>query len=188
MAEFIALKVRIGLHAHGSAKYPEFGSLPIIKESGADWSNWIDSHGSGWLYSKCGHKDHEDDSPCGEQWGLLLVPAEFAEQAVAADPDCCSIITDAEASEFYECKCCRDMPEVRHDADTLNAISAEINLLTLLRETTTGEAQVKHAALLEAAVERAKLAVDPDHAAPGIKKNLDKCWDTFKAKRGFAVK
>ena len=186
--ELVALKVRIGLHGSGSAKYPEFGSLPIVKASGADWSHFIDREGSGWLYSKCGHKEHEDDSPCGEQWGLLLVPVEFAEQAVAADPDCCTIITDAEASTFYECKCCRDMPEVNHDADKLNAISAEINLLTLLRETTTGEVQVKHAALLEAAIERAKLAVDPDHAAPGIKKNLDKCWDTFKSKRGFVVK
>ena len=117
-----------------------------------------------------------------------MVPAEFAEQAVALDPLCCSIISDAEAGEFYEGKCCRDMPDVRHDADTLNAISAEINLLTLLRETTEGEDQKRHAELLEAAVTRAKQAVDPDHDHPGVKANKDKCWDSYKSKRGLSVK
>ena len=188
MVELVALKVRIGLHGHGHAKYPDFGSLPIVKESGVDWSHWIDSNGSGWHYSKCGHKEHEDDSPVGEQWGMLLVPAEFAEQAVIMDPDCCSIMSDAEAGEFYEGKCCRDMPDVHHDAETLNAISAEINLLTLLRETTEGEDQKKHAVLLEAAIERAKKAVDPDHDHVGVRLNKDKCWHSHKAKRWHVVK
>ena len=188
MSELVALKVRIGLNKSGGAKYPDFGSLPIVRESGADWANWVDAHGSGWLYSKCGHKEHEDDSPCGEQWGMLLVPVEFAQQANRADPDCCTMLSEAEASEFYESKCCRDMPEVKHYADALNAISAEINLLTLLRETTEGDVQTKHARLLEAAIERAKQAVDPDDQAKGITLNLDKRWTTFKAKHGFVVK
>lgn len=188
MAELVALKVCIGLHDHGHAKYPDFGSLKIVKESGVDWSHYIDRF-SGWLYSKCGHKDHEDDSPCGEQWGLLLVPAEFAEQAVVADPDCCSIITDAEASEFYECKYCRDMPTVRHDVDTLTSIKAEVQLLqTLISASDDVDEQKQLGVRLTEVLAQAKQALDPDHAAPGVKKNLDKCWDTFKAKRGFVVK
>lgn len=187
MAELVALKVRIGLHDHGHAKYPDFGSLPIIKASGTDWSHWIDANGSGWHYSKCGHKDHEEDSPYGEQWGMLLVPAEFAQQAAEADPDCCTIISDEEAGEFYECKVCRDMPDVHHDADTLNGIAAEISLLKHLVEGSSGDDKTKYEALLVDAMSRAAQAVDPNHDHPGVKTNHDKCWHSHKAKRGHVV-
>lgn len=188
MAELVALKVKIGLHAHGAAKYPDFGQLPIVKASGADWSHWIDANGSGWHYSKCGHKEHEDDSPFGEQWGMLLIPAEFATQAVAMFPEQCSVLNDVEAGEFYEQKCCRDMPEVKHDVDTLNGMAAEITLLKALSENTTGAEKAKHVKLLSDAMARAAKAIDPDHDAPGIKKNVDKSWDSHKAKRGYTVK
>ncbi|MCC5302495.1 hypothetical protein, partial [Staphylococcus aureus] len=70
--ELVALKVMIGLHEQGHAAYPDFGSLACVKASGADWAHYVDRAGSGWLYSRCGHKEHEDDSPFGEQWGMLL--------------------------------------------------------------------------------------------------------------------
>ena len=84
----VPLKVRIGLHGNGHAKYPDFNSLKTIQDIGVDWSVYVDMYGDGWLYDKkSGHRDDTPDSPFGQQWGVLLVPEEFASEAAKAFPD-----------------------------------------------------------------------------------------------------
>ena len=57
------------------------------------------------MYDKVsGHQEETADSPRGQQWGLLLVPDAFAQQAVTRFPAECSILTEAEAEAFYETK------------------------------------------------------------------------------------
>ena len=76
--ELTPLKVIIKLKSNGSALYPDFNSLPIVRDSGLDWSVYIDNQGSGWLYDCCGHKESDPDSPVVSQLGMILVPAVFA--------------------------------------------------------------------------------------------------------------
>lgn len=185
--QLCALKVRIGLHDHGHAKYPDFGSLECVKASGQDWSHYIDVAGTGWHYSRCGHKEHADDSPMGMQWGMLLIPAEFAEQATKAFPEDCFPMTEDEVKCFWEDDCHSHMPDVSHQADALTGMSAEIALLKQLVDHTGGDEQVKHAQLLQDALERAKKAVDPDHDHPGVKRNKLKSWYGHKANTGIEL-
>lgn len=180
--QLCALKVRIGLHEHnGHAKYPDFGSLPCVKESGMDWAHYIDTKGTGWAYDKCGHREHSEDSPYGQQWGMLLIPPEFCEQACAAFPDDCQHISEEDASTFWETKAHGHLPEVSHNADTLAGIKAEIQLLqTIIAASDDVDEQKALGEQLTAAIERAKAAVDPDHDHPGVTRNKQKCWQHHK--------
>lgn len=181
--QLCALQVLIGLHEHnGHAKYPDFGSLPCVKESGMDWAHYIDTKGTGWAYDKCGHKEHTDDSPFGQQWGMLLIPPEFCEQACAAFPNECRHLSEAEAEAFWEHKAHAHLPEVSHNADTLAGIKAEIQLLREVKDCCSDFAEKdRYEALLTAAIQRAKQAVDPDHNHPGVSRNKQKCWAHHKA-------
>jgi hypothetical protein len=149
--------------------------LQVVINSNSDWSKYIDIHGTGWHYDSTGHKeervegDTDWDSPHGQQWGMLLVPEEFANQAVARFPNECEIISETKAEAFYDEKVTRDIPAEKIDTDALAAIKAKEDLG------------------IDVAAEKAK-ALDPDDPTPGIIKNDRKKFKDFKSKVGVTIK
>jgi hypothetical protein len=86
--ELVAIKVRIGLKPNGHAEYPNFNELGSVRKENMDWAIYVDQFGIGWQYDKTsGHKEHSEDSPAGMQWGMLLVPTDFAREAVEMFPE-----------------------------------------------------------------------------------------------------
>jgi len=171
--ELKGLKVKITQVASGAKAgqhlYPAFNSLAVIISSGMDWSRYVDVYGKGWKYDKTsGHKDDSVGSPLGQQWGLLLVPAAFADQAVAAFPSECTILTDVEIGTFWEEKVTVYDNSVITEAEVLTAIKARDDL-SIAR---TAE-DVK--------------ALDPDDPTPGVINNKEKLWADYKTKHGVTI-
>uniref|UniRef100_A0A6M3L5M9 Uncharacterized protein n=1 Tax=viral metagenome TaxID=1070528 RepID=A0A6M3L5M9_9ZZZZ len=156
-----ALKVKIGTRASGHADHPDFNILPIVQVSGMDWSKYIDVYGRGWHYATIGHRDVADDSPIGEQWGMLLIPETFAAQAIAAFPGLCSRLTATEAAAFYDGKVADRFEDEEIDETILVKIKAKRDLgMTLTRED--------------------KRALDKRDPTRGIRENRRKRFATYK--------
>jgi len=103
--ELVPLKVKIGIKENGQAKYPDFNQLQVVKDSGMDWSKYVDIQGLGWHYDKTsGHKEETVDSPFGQQWGVLIVPKVFVTEATTTFPDDCTKLTESELEDFYNNK------------------------------------------------------------------------------------
>ena len=126
--ELVPLKVRIGLKNDGSALYPDFNSLQVVRGAGIDWCIYVDRNGSGWLYDCCGHKEEEPRSPIGIQWGMLLVPVDFANQAVSAFPNEVTKLTAAEAKTFYENKHAAEFEDEEIDERIIQSLKAKQDL------------------------------------------------------------
>lgn len=165
----VPLKVKIGLKPNGHASYPDFNRLNEVAEKGMDWANYVDTLGEGWMYDKIsGHRDDTPDSPFGQQWGVLLVPAIFVEQATQAFPNECQELTETELEEFYETKVSVSEPDEIIDTEVLMAIKAKQDLgLTL-----TADQQS---------------ALDPNTPVRGIRKNPRKKWADHKASRNIEI-
>lgn len=164
--DLVPIKIKIGLKENGQAQYPNFNQLTAV--GGMDWSKYIDVNGSGWLYDCCGHKEQEVGSPMGQQWGVILVPKVFADEAVAAFPSEVTKLTEVEVSDFYDNKHAKDFPDEEIDNDILQGIKLKQDLgqqLTLQ--------QVK--------------ALDPDDDTPGVRKNKRKVWTDYKALKAIKV-
>lgn len=174
--DVVPLKVKIGLEGK-FAKYPNFNMLPVVQASGMDWAEYIDAYGSGWLYDKdSGHKNArsnatEWDSPRGQQWGVILVPEKFADEAIANYPDDCTEIDEAQLETFYDTCHSVQMNDVRVDEDALKEFSAKEEIGALSAEDQARKAK----------------AIDPDDPTPGLRKNPHKKWATHKARRGYNV-
>ena len=174
MRELAAIKVRIGLKTSGAKaghhQFPDFGQLPVVIAAGMDWSRYVDVMGTGWLYDKVsGHADDDADSPFGTWYGMLLVPVEFAAQAVAKFPDTVTRLTEAECKSFYETRVTAHMPALDENLQKLQTIAAK-------RQIGIAETQEDIDAL------------DPDHPSPGITRNPRKTWADFKKKCGLTFK
>ena len=168
--ELVGIKVKIGLKANGHAKYPTFNDLPIVKASGMDWSKYVDVMGLGWHYDKTsGHKEETQDSPFGQQWGMLIIPEEFATQAVAVFPADVTRLTEVELEDFYDNKAHAHEPDELFDEQVLTGIKMKQDLGIAL---TTQ--QVK--------------ALDPNDDTPGIRKNKNKKWANKKSIVGVTIK
>ena len=168
--ELVPLKVTIGTRENGQADHPDFGALPVVRDSGMDWSLYIDRFGGGWHYDKTsGHKEHTPDSPTGQQFGLLFVPSAFADQAIDRFPLICSIIDEPDAEEFYNDRAhAHELPElVDHEA------IASIDALA------------KAGSPISPAI-RAKM-LDPNDPTPGVRKNHRKTFALFKIHTGITI-
>lgn len=135
-----------------------------------DWSYYVDRFG-GWHYDKvAGHADHDPDfgSPVGMQWGVLLVPREFAEKAVELFPEVCEPIEEPAAEAFYDVRAHGHEPEMHEDLEELQKIAA----LEQLGEDVT---------------DRKRRALDPDDPAPGRRRNKRKTWQQYKVQRGVEI-
>jgi hypothetical protein len=187
--ELAAIRVKILRKPNGHADYPKFGQLPSVQETGMDWSKYVDIYGIGWLYDKVsGHDDEDVDSPRGQQWGVLLIPEVFANEAVAQFPDRCQRLTEAETADFYDNKTNIHVDEEVVDADILKSYQIQIELLKTLEAEATSQEKVKLQQQLANIKVKAKKAIDPDDDAPGLRKNPLARWSSAKAKRGITFK
>jgi hypothetical protein len=197
MVELVPLRVKIGMRQGGGASYPPFNDLPVIvdlrkADTEDDWAYYVDREGGGWLYDKSsGHGDdnavdHGMDpldasrswaSPKGQQWGVILVPAAFADEALAAFP--------GDVDELDEIAC-----EAFYDGCIGTHLTAEI---VDARAKDQVDIIEKRAALRSdkqpTADEAALLAkvLDPDDPEPGVRRNPNKTFKGMMAKRGFKV-
>ncbi len=142
---------------------------------GMDWSYYIDKHGMGWHYDKsCGHKEHrveaktDTDSPMGMQWGILMVPKDFADAAMIKFPAVCSKLTEAQLTDWYDKRC--------HAHESNEKVS--IHILEVIK------AKEDAGATLTAEDIAAR---DPNDPTPGITKNRNKHYVDFKADRKIRI-
>jgi len=160
--DLVPIKVLIGLKEKGYANYPDFNIISRIIRKNLDWSNYVDTYGLGWHYDKkSGHKEHTDDSPYGQQWGVLIIPKEFADEAIRLFPDKVIKMNEEELEIFYDEHAHYHEPDEKIDEKVLNSINSKKEIG---RELT----------------ENQKKALDPDDPTPGIVKNKKKKWKDFK--------
>ena len=168
--ELTPIKVKIGLRPNGHADYPSFNELACVTSSGMDWSKYVDIQGLGWQYDKAsGHKEETIDSPFGQQWGVLVVPDVFAQQAIAQFPELCEELDEVTLEIFWNEKAHAHELDEMVDENVLGQIKAKQDLGIAL---TTD--QIK--------------ALDPDDPTPGIRKNKRKKWADAKALMGVSIK
>lgn len=177
MKTLCGLKLKIGLKPDGKADHPNFNLLQVVADSGAgDWAYYLDSFGGGMHYdSLAGHKEDIADSPVGMQWGLMLVPEEFAAQAIAKFPTVCERLSPTDCAAFYDDRVAINQEEYVLDVETL----AGIEVADRLTPAITDERLVTSLAA------RKKAALDPDNKAAGIRRNEHKTWAQTAAQRGF---
>ncbi len=157
-----AIKVTIGQDGSG-ARYPEFNRLPAVQQSGKDWAYYVDQEGLSWHYDHCcGHKTATSDSPYGTQFGVLIIPEDFAIQAVNTFPGIVVRLTEAELEAFYDTHGHGHENEVNIDNDVLWGL------------------QLVEARGINLSADQLK-ALDPDDRRPGITKNTRRFWKDFKA-------
>lgn len=158
-----SIKVKIGLRPNGHADHPDWQKLPMAKDKNPDNEQIIK-----WKYDKTsGHDDATEDSPRGMQWGMMVVTDQFAKEAVETFPKLVTIMTDAEAEDFWDNKAHGHMPKYKIDKDELEGLRAELDLKERLKKDTKG---VK---------EQIEKALDPENNQPGIRP-LKKSWKETK--------
>lgn len=153
------------------ASYPNFNRLQVVRNSNYDdWSYFIDGEGEGWMYDRVsGHKDDDPESPRGQQFGVLLIPDQFAKEAVAMFPDRCERIDEATFEKFYDQRVARDVPEDEIDVKRLEEIKLKKDLGIRLTD-------------------QDNKALDPsDETERGVKPNPLKTWKSLKGKKKIRV-
>jgi len=173
MFSLVPIKVKIGLRANGHADHPNWLLLPMITSEDQLKANIP----YGWHYDKsCGHQeDNGSDSPHGMQWGMLLVEKDFAIEAIAIFPSLVSEMTETEAEDFYDNRCCKHILENKINSTVLDDLYKELILTEKIKGNTTA---------LEAKISK---ALNPDNNEPGIFKNKDKIWKDMKVQRKFKI-
>lgn len=188
MADLVPLRVRIGLRTVDAKRlqhdYPDFNSLVTVQRSGMDWSNYIDQFG-GWHYDKCcGHSVERPGSPLGVQYGCLLVPQEFATEALAlfgpsgtARAGLVEEVDEATFESFH------DNHAHAHEEDEI------LNLDILLAIKTRMELEVLGAAPppSDRIRELRRRRLNPKDPLPGITENPNRYWSRRKADSGLSI-
>ncbi len=164
-----AIKVLISTNTSGGALYPEFNKMPSVVDSKMDWAHYVDRRGTGWHYDKCcAHAFDKPGSPMGIQFGMLLVPKEFADDAAANFPATCALMDEMAVEEFYNDHC------HAHEQDELVIESVVLGI------------NAKQGAG-RALSDTDSKALDPDDPTPGINKNLNKVWADHKVQRNINI-
>lgn len=175
MRDMLPIKVKIGSRPNGHADHPDWTRLQIVKSSGLGTMYKPDLMG-GWKYDKtCGHADDTPESPAGVQYGMLTVSPEFAYEAISVFPDKVSIMTEAEAEDFWDNKAMAYISENKTDSNELVSLKSEYDIRKILGQNTAD---------LEAKMSK---AIDPRDDAPGLKKRKNKKWSDAKANYGVSV-
>jgi len=174
--EGVAIKVKIGLKPSGRgemwADYPDWNKLPLAASTPVQNHQIVK-----WKYDKCcGHQEDSVDSPIGMQWGMMVVTEQFANEAVAMYPDTVSVMTEAEAEDFWNNKACSHIPENRANSQALTDLNSELQLRKALSQDTT------------ALEEKIINALDPDNPEAGLVKDKQKKFADAKVSLGFTIK
>ncbi len=215
--ELVALKIKILRKVVGTSTvndYPDFNSLPAALRDDMDWSNFIDQF-AGWQYDResgFGESDAFNPDP-KVQYGVLLVPQDFADAAMAAFPTRVVQLDEADLQSFYDQRAHVADPEIKYDEAVLGGLRARYGQIPVVKKqiveffTDTDEAGAD-ARIAEfevilgrslTAKERAKAeklcemepndckAINPNHPSPGIKTNETAKYVGFKGKKGFTI-
>jgi hypothetical protein len=169
--ELVPLKVKIGLKNGGGHQFPNFNALDAGVRDNMDWSHFVDKFG-GWHYDKvAGHHDDDavNDSPPGIWIGMLMVPEDFADAAIAAFPAVCHVCNEVDCADFYDNRAHKHEPAIKEDKEVLMAIQAK---RALGIDEDQGDID----------------AMDPDHPAMGRRRNKLNTFDDFKTQKGITVK
>lgn len=171
MKDLVPIKVRIGLKAGGQHNYPNFNVLTAV--GGRDWSHYVDTEGLGWHYDKCcGHQTETADSPRGEQFGVLIVPKAFADEALIRFPNLITKLTEAELESFYDNHAHKHEPEIKIDEEALKVFEVKERFKIPLSAKEEGD--------------KTK-ALNPDDDTPGLTRNKKKKWTTYKQTQGVNI-
>ena len=183
--ELTAIQVRIGLRPEGGALYPDFNQLPVVQASRRDWTVYVDQEGLGWHYDHTsGHgQDDPPRSPRGIQLGMLVIPEQFAIEAIAQFPTQCSRLTEAQATTFHDDKSQIRMADEDLNAEILNSLRQERELLRDLAA--AGDDVTTQVTELQAKTRR---ALNPDDIEPGKIRNRNRRWATRKTFLNFTYK
>lgn len=183
----VPIKVKIGLRPNGHADHPAWEQLPMILAllSANPTRTQIDSAvnqftfgNPRWFYdSTSGHADETPDSPAGQQWGMRLVSAAFAAEAVAVFPTIVTIMTQAECQAFYDDKVQGHMAEELIDVETLQGLKLYRDLLKDLKKADTAPEVVA----VDTNIAKALNSLDP---YPGVTKNRMRRWMDAKGQMG----
>ena len=172
--ELVPLKVKIGLKNENGKKvhgFPDFNQLSAGVRDDMDWSYFIDKFG-GWHYDQLsGHADDDptNDSPQGQWNGMILVPNDFAQAAIQAFPLQCVALSEIEAQAFYDDRAHKCDPAIKEDVATLQAIVAK-RALNIPEDAEDVD------------------ALNPEHPAPGRRRNKRKTWSNYKVAEGLTIK
>jgi hypothetical protein len=169
--EVTPLRVKITTNAKGENSFPDFNQMQVVKDSPVTkWTTYIDRWGHGWVYDLVtGIKDDNGgDSPVGTMWGVILSTKAFAEQAVALDPEVCSIITEAELDTFFQDRIAPKQMDEVIKTEVLLGIQAKL----ALGKTLTPDQED---------------ALDPNNERPGIVTNPWKSLANLKINKGMTV-
>ena len=189
MQDLVPIKVKIGLKPNGHHLFPDFNSLPSALRGGVDWSYFFDAQGIGWHYDKLsGHGevdrsivdgDIHINNEIGFWFGGTCVPSDFADAAVDAFPGIVTILSEADWERFYD-----DRSHVLEDEET-----TDLEALQKLQAVQAVEAALIPPVIASASVKarRAEI-INPDHPRPGIRKNHNKTWSLYKARRGVSIR
>ena len=174
--EGVAIKVKIGLKPNGKGDmwhdYPDWDKLPLVATETAQSHQIVK-----WKYDKCcGHQEDSVDSPQGTQFGMMVVTQQFADEALAMYPDKVTIMTEAEAEDFWDNKAHAHLPENKVDTNALSDLNVELQLRKTLNQDTTA---------LEAKIIK---ALDPTDKEVGISEQKEKTFVKAKANIGFSIK
>lgn len=186
MSDMGAIRVKI-LAATGrrGMDYPDFNALPVVQAWGADWKQYVDAEGIGWVYDRsAGLYDDKPGSPHGQQWGAILAPPVFCDQAVALFPDRCTRLTEAQLRDFYDSRIGQYERDVEVDVEALSAYDKIPRIIQSALD--DGDIPLAVAQALRSRLRQARAeALDPTSNAQGIRENPRRTWSRFKAQRGF---
>jgi hypothetical protein len=170
----VPIKVQIGLRPNGHADHPDWNTLPMVRNNGEKPE---DHMCGGWIYDKsCGHAESRVDSPLGTQWGILIVSEQFADEAVATFSNITEITDEKELRDFIEGRCTAHMDEFRANADVLQSLKAERDLVVDMKKSNTELVDVNR---------RIAKAMDVDDPTPGRTKTKGKKWTDMKSERNI---
>lgn len=173
MANLLPLRVTLIKDPVRKTVFPDWSSLSADgRLNGSKVGEWVDSHAGGWRYDKV--ENLGTGAPNGV--AVALVPAWFADAAVALHPSRCSIMTEAQYQDFYENRAMVKQPSLRRDEVRLTALKAERDL------------RVARSMDLNAIDAEIDAALDPDNeAAGGVTRTPEKTYTDHKTRRGFTI-
>lgn len=196
--------------------YPDFNAIDSVIRHGLDWSNYVDTYGTRWHYDKLsGFKESDAYNPDPMiQYGMFAVPEDFANAALTLFPTKVEQLTEAEFETFYNDRAHSHESEEDCNSGVLNVIRAKYGDIPITKqkiiefftdvtkvekdakvvefESLVGKGlTIEELAKIELLVKMSPAdckALDPNHPAPGIKKNRRRYYSDFKALQNFTVK